>query len=80
MTQLYLDVSPTPQSRVDPSSVSVTSQEVESEGDALLPEGGLRGSQQTGGVAEAEGENVLSQVNPGERSNRQALVVEPQHQ
>ena len=80
MIQIYSDEYPSSQARVDPASVSDSAQEVESEGDALLPEGGLRGSQQTGGVAEAEGENVLSQDNFGERSLRQAVVVEPQYQ
>ena len=71
---------PSSQARVDPASVSDSAQEVESEGDALLPEGGLRGSQQEGGAAEAERENVLSKDNIGERSLSQALVVESEHQ
>ena len=55
-------------------------EEAQSEGDAQLSEGGLRGSQQEGGAAEAEGEDVLCQADPGEGPHGQALVVEQVHQ
>ena len=50
------------------------------QGDAKLPQGGLRGSQQARGAPQAEGENVLGQNYSGEGSLRQALAAQQEHQ
>lgn len=59
--QLHVpDDVPSSQARVSPVPVPDSAQEVQSEGDAQLPQGGVGGPQQARGAPQAERENVLS--------------------